>query len=467
MATGIPIPIIGPTYTNRSLPVSAQVTRNFYVEVNQQGNELVSFNPFPGLKPFSTGSGVNRGMGRLDDVLYTVSGNTLFKISSTGVQTSIGTIEGTARCKLEEDQVGNLVITTGVGKPFQYNGTTLTQGTDIDLPSASTVAYINRRMVYDGAAGDVAFADLSDPLVVNSANVIIAEAKPDDMKAVFAYKQQIYCCGADSIQPMYNSGVGNPPYTFILNATQEIGIDAIHSIGTNNKFAYFLGSDLIVYQLSGLAVNPIGNPAIGQEIANYARTDDAYGMCFTLDNQNFYLLSFPTGNQTWLFNEEAGIWTNLSFGTDGSQHLISDYQFIYGKNLVADRRNGNIYELDFNTFTDNGETIQHQRDTISINGGTFGREGAKVFMDRLELMIETGTSLVTDESQMIMQYSDDNGRSFSSERFISIGQQGEFRHRLEWFGLGSFYNRMFRFTMTDNIKWVLISAQADMELEIG
>ncbi len=467
MAIGVPLPLVGPTYTNRSLPVSAQVTRNFYIEVNPQGNEPISFNPFPGLKLFSSGVGANRGMGRLDDVLYTVSGPNLVKVSSAGVQTVIGAIEGDNRCSLDEDQVGNLVIATGAGKPFKYDGTTLSQGSDIDLPDASTVTYINRRMVYDGIGGDVVFADLSDPLVVNSANVIIAEAKPDDMKAVFAYKQQVYAFGASSIQPLYNSGVGNPPYDFVLNATQEIGIDAIHSIGSNERFAYFLGSDLVVYQLSGLVSNPVGNPAIGQAISKYLRTDDAYGMCFTIDNLNFYLLSFPVGNETWLFNEQSGLWTNLAFGTDGDQHLISDHQFIYNKHLVADRRNGNIYELDFDTFTDDGETIQHRRDTIAINGTTFGKPGAEVFMDRLELMIETGTSLVTAESQIIMQYSDDNGRSFSSERFLNIGPQGEFRHRLEWFGLGSFYNRMFRFTMSDNIKWVLISAHTDVELGFG
>ena len=171
MATGVPFPLVGPTYTNRSLPVSSQVTRGFYVEVNPQGNEPVSFNPFPGLKAFSTGSGANRGMGRLDGVLYTVSGSNLIKVSSAGVQTTIGTIEGTGRCSLAEDQVGNLVIATGVGKPYEYNGTTLTQGSDNDLPNASTVTYINRRVIYDGNDGDVVFADLSDPLVVNSANI--------------------------------------------------------------------------------------------------------------------------------------------------------------------------------------------------------------------------------------------------------------------------------------------------------
>lgn len=462
----VPVPLIGPTYTNRSLPVGAQMTRNFYATVNDQGGEQLSFQPFPGLKPFATGTGIARGTGELNGVLYEVMGESLYSISSIGVITSIGTIEGSGRCVLDKDQVGNLIITTGVGKPYQYNGTDLTQGTDVDLPNANTVTYINRRVAYDGTDGDVAFSDLSDPDSVNSLNVAIAESKADDTKAVYAYKQQLLVFGDKSIQPMYNSGSGNPPYAFVLNATQEVGLDAIHSIDSNNQYLYFLGSDLSIYQMAGLSLRAIGNSAIGQAIEKYSDTSDAFGVCFTLDNTNFYMISFPTGKESWLFNESAGIWTNLAYGTDGAQHLISSYNHIYGKHLVTDRRNGNVYELDFDTYTDNGDVIQHRRDTASINGGTFGKPGANVFMNNLRLEVESGTSLVTSESQIIMQYSDDNGRSWSSERWRSIGQQGEYRHEIVWWGLGSFKNRMFRFTMSDPIKWVLIKLSADVELGI-
>lgn len=460
-----PLPLVGPTYTNRSLPISSQVTRNFYIEVNQQGGEIVSLQPFPGLKLFATGTGKARGTGVLNGVLYEVMGTTLNKISSNGTVASIGTIAGSGRCVLQSDGT-NLVITTGETKPYTYDGTTLTLGTDADLPNASTCTYINRRMVYDGNNGDVVFADLDAPLTVNSANVIIAEAKPDDMKAVYAYKNQVLAFGDASIQPMYNSGSGNPPYTFILNSTQEIGLKAVHSVCSNNNFLYFLGSDLNIYQMSGLSIRPIGNPAIGQAIENYTTKSDAFGVCFTIDSMNFYMLSFPTGNETWLFNELAGVWTNIAYG-DGNQHLIASYEFVYDKHLVSDRRNGNIYELDFDTYTDNGDTIHRQRDTISINGKTFGRAGEKLFMDRLELTIDPGQSLVTAESQIIMQYSDDNGKTWSSERWQSIGAQGEYFYKISWLQLGDFYNRMFRFKMTDPIKWVLISLDADMEFENG
>ena len=123
--------------------------------------------------------------------------------------------------------------------------------------------------------------------------------------------------------------------------------------------------------------------------------------------------------------------------------------------------------MDFDTFTDNGEVIQRQRDTLSIDCGTFGAPGNVVFMDRLELKIETGASLIDAEAQIIMQFSDDNGRTWGNENFATIGRQGDYTYKLEWFALGMFTNRMFRFIMTDPIKWVILSASAEVELGYG
>ena len=74
--------------------------------------------------------------------------------------------------------------------------------------------------------------------------------------------------------------------------------------------------------------------------------------------------------------------------------------------------------------------------------------------------------MVSAESQLIMEYSDDNGKTWSSQRFHSIGQQGDYTYIIEWLGLGDFYKRMFRFTMTDAVKWVLVSLDADIEVGI-
>lgn len=463
----VSIPVVGPTYTNRSLPVGAQHTQNFYIEINPASNEPVSLMPFPGLKSFATaGAGKGRGMALYNDEAYTVSGTELYKVASNGVTTLIGTIAGTNRVSMVDDG-SNLVIANGANKPYSYDGTDLNSGSDADLPNANTVAHINSRVIYDQPTG-IAFADLDTPLTVNSANILLSNTrKSDDCKAVITHRQQVFAFNEETIEPSYFTGSGNPPYSRVNNAVQEIGTESPHSIDFNKNFVYFLGKDRRVYRMSGLDSRAIDNPAIGQAIHDYTVVDDAFGICFTFDAQNFYLLSFPSESKTWLFNESAPpdtAWTSLAYGTDSAAHLISGYVYAYGKHLVSDRRNGNIYELDFDTYTDNGDVIQRRRSTANLNGRYFGKPGAKVFMSRLQLIIEPGVSLVSDEAQIIMQYSDDNGRTWSSERWSSIGQQGDYTYKVEWYSLGMFYNRMFRFTMSDAVKWVIVSCNADVEL---
>jgi hypothetical protein len=246
-----------------------------------------------------------------------------------------------------------------------------------------------------------------------------------------------------------------------------VGTAAKYSVSTNNNYIYFLDNLRQPARLSGLTVQTIGNPAIGKSINDYAVVDDCFTVCFTFDNQNFCLFSFPSADESWLFSEQSNLWTNLSYGASFGQHLMSDYINIYDKHLVSDRRNGNIYELDFDTFTDNSDTIYRRRDTVSISSKDLGVPGRRLFMNSLQLVIESGASLVTSEATVMMQYSDDNGRSWSSERWANIGEQGDYTYKLEWLGLGSFYNRMFRFSMSDPIKWVLISASADVEMGLG
>lgn len=457
------VPLIGPTYTNRSVQVGNQHTQNFYIEANQQG-EAAALMPFPGLTLFATaGSSQARGMAIYNDSLYTVNGNLLYKIALNGTVSTVGTIAGGGNVVMVSDGT-SLIIATGFSKPYRYDGTTLTQGTDADLPDSATVTHMNQRVIYDQADG-IAFADLDDPLVVNSANVLLTNTRADSLQAVVSFKQQIFAFGTDTIEPSYFTGTGTPPYARVNNGVQEIGTSSPYSIATNKDFIYFLGTDRRVYRMQGFNSQSIDNPAIGQALQEYSDVSDAYGRCMSFDGQNWYLLSFPTANRTWLFNEGSGLWTSLAYGTDDSQHLIHDYAYIYDKHLVTDRRNGNIYELGFNTFTDNGDVIQRQRVTQNIDSRILGGEpGKMLYMNRLELEFETGVSEVTSEATIIMQYSDDDGRSWSQEQWASIGTQGDYTKRVQWFGFERFYKRKFRFTMTDPVKWVFIRLIADVEV---
>ena len=463
----VTVPIVGPTYTSRSTSIANQDTRNFYIEVDRESDTIAAFVPFPGLKPFADTSGsFGKGLGKYNNQLYAVTDNNLYKVASDATITNIGSVQTSDRCVLETDN-SRLIIATGASKPYAFDGSSLTLGSDIDLAESSTVTYINNRVVYDGNNPDVIFAEPGNALSVNSLNVTSEDGKPDDTLAVKAFRDQVFVFGEESITPYYNSGTGNPPFNVIQNATANVGIGAIHSISTNYRSLYFLGSDLMVYRIAGIQPEPIGNPAIGQAISSYQNPDLAYGVCFSFNNQYFYLLTFP-GDASWLYTEGAG-WTRLAYGVNGLPHLISDYQYCYGKHLVSDRQSGIIYELDFDTFTDNSEVIQRRRDTRKISGKDFGFPGKEIYMDRLELVVETGTGLISgqgEDPRIMMSFSDDGGRTWSPEQWGYIGKMGSFTYGQNpyWTDLGAFYERQFRFTVTDPVKVVLISANADISV---
>lgn len=460
------IEINGVTNLSRSKNASNQITRNFYLDVN---NENVSLIPFPGLKSFcATSTGVARGMGVFNNKLYSITDNTLYEISSSGVATSVGTVYTYGRCELEES-TSALVITTGSSKPYLYNGTTLTIGTDDDLPDAATVTYLKNRVVYDGNSGDVVFADLGSPLSVSSVNITSADTKPDDTLAVHAFRDQLFVFSERSITPYYNTGTGSPPFSVIQNAVQEIGLAAIHSVASNYRSLYFLGSDLMPYRISSFQPEPIGNSSIGQAIQGYTNVSDAYGVCFSFDNQYFYMLTFP-GQATWLFTENVG-WTNLAYGFEEQPHLIYDYAYCYNKHLVQNRLNGQILELDFDTYTDIGNYVDRLRTTKKITGKELGYPGKEIFMERLELVVETGVGLATGEGsepRIMMSFSDDGGKTWSPEQWGYMGGMGKFTYSQNpyWTDLGSFYERQFRFRVSHPVKTVLISANVDISVGI-
>ena len=453
------IPIAGPTYKSRSSTVSNQVTKNLYLEPSSPP----SLQSTPGLVSFATTTdGVDRGMGKFNGVLYKVTRNALYSIASDGTSTYIGFIEGQGRCQLI-DSIQNLVIVTGTSKPYAYDGTTLTQGTDSDLPNASSVTYINNRVVYDGIDGQVVFPGLNDPLVVDSANILSQDVNPDDTLAVYAYKQQLFVFGEDFIVPYYNSGVGAPPYSAIQNSVISIGLGAINSVASNNSAMFFLGSDLRVYALAGLTAQAIDDQSIGNAIRGYSDAADAIGRCFSFNGQNFYYLTFPS-SASWLYNERIG-WTSMTY-KDDEPHLMSDYVYLYDKHLAADRRNGNVYEMSLDAYTDNGESIRRQRDTVFVSGKEIGAPGHEVTMNELELIMETGVGGETSP-QVLMSFSDDGGRTFSPEQPADFGEGGDFTIKQKWFDLGSAFERQFRFKVSDPVKVTFVSCNASIEVNHG
>jgi hypothetical protein len=139
----------------------------------------------------------------------------------------------------------------------------------------------------------------------------------------------------------------------------------------------------------------------------------------------------------------------------------------YGKLFVADVSNGNVYTLDADTYTNNGEPLQRVRVTQSANGGLLNARGKLVQMSELKLIMETGVGVIDgqgDNPRIMIEYSDDGGNTWNGGSWPRVGRLGEFALQVEWFNLGTFYDRIFRISSTDPVNYSIFSATIDLRL---
>lgn len=510
----IELNLTGGTYKHKSLPLSAQVTRNWWpqLQTDPGAKNRYILESFPGLTLFSAGSNANRGFFTHKGVVYTVAGNDLISINSSGVRTVLGFIPGSGRC-IFDAVVDSVVIVTG-GRVFEWTGSALNEGNPADFETPRTVTVLNSQAIYDGDESRFAVSDVGTPLVVNGLNYGSAEAKADELLRPYAFNEVVRMFGSETIEGWWNSGVGNPPFDRLEGAIITVGLRAIESVANNERNLYFLGSDNQVYVLSGNDAVPISPQPITREIYNFTDPSDAIGWCMNWQGQEFYVLTFPTDDKTFIY-AEGGQWFELSSGVNGGQYIGRGYAFCYNKHLIVDRWS-NVYYLNEDDYSENGSVIQRTRDSAPIHGGLFGAPGKTIEMNSLELIMETGVATIYDPQnytvfdsdgnpysvsrqvidsdrrtwnvlqdvfdsdgnpftlyllterapEVMLSFSDDGGKTWSEQMFGAIGELGQFLYEVRWDGLGAFDSRVIRIQTSDPVYFSIHSAAAEIEVGI-
>lgn len=468
--TAVPINVTGPSSESSSNFLSSQRTLNLYPESTAAGFVL---KPFPGLLAFSTGNGPDRGAFKHLDVFYQVSGENLYTVDTAGARTNCGSIPGSGRCIFEG--IGQSVIIVTEGTVYEWDGTTLAEITDADLEGPNSCAHINNRILFDGDGGRFVSSDVGDASSISGLNYATAESHADGLVRVFVYEKIVWMMGGETLEPWENTGTGNPPFSPILGAIIQVGLAALHSVAKNDNGFYFLGDDRRIYFVQGAQEQSVTPINLSSVIDGFSTIDDAEGHCFQINGQNYYQITFPEERRSFCFSESVGIengWFELSSASSESErYLASSFVYFNRKTYVTDTSSGNIYELDKNTFDEFGNEIIRIRETGTFSGAMLGKPGKEITLNRLELIMETGvgTSEQDEDDEgpfVMMNFSDDGGRTWSTEQWAPVGRAGDFIWSVFWDDQGTFLRRIFRFRMSDPVFWCIHSAAADIEVGI-
>lgn len=461
---------VGPAYTAPSLSVNHQRCINFLLEIDQnQAKTPIALYGVPGLSLLSTlGPGAVKGLIEVNGELYAAVGQAFGRVNPDWTFTALGSYSGTDRVTLVDNGLQILVIDGLSGFVYTIASGLWTQITDPGFVYGATQA------TYQDGYGIVALPDsqqfgisgLYDFLSWDAIDFASAEGLPDDVSTVISNHRVLHVFGTGTTELWFNGGDGTFPFQRIDGAFYEIGCSAPYSATIADDSVFWLGNNLqgalAVYRMQGQTPQRISTVALENEIAEYPDVSDAFGIGLDIRRHPIYMLVFPTANKTWCYDAHSSSWFEwLEWsGPDFNRYRLNCFAKAFGKLLVGDYRDGRMYEMSFDVYSNAGDTIRSLRMSPYI-----WKNGDRLFHSRLELLMEAGTGLIEGQGsdpQVMLRWSND-GYTWSNEVSRGFGAMGEYSKRVIFTRLGSARNRMYEVSITDPVKRVILGAFAEVE----
>jgi len=452
------IPLAVNSYQARSKPLSAQRLVNLYPETSPpDAKSRVVLIGTPGLALFATvGTGPVRGLQRMNNVLYAVSGIEVYKIAADGTATKLGDVTGSGPVSMADN--GSQLVIVGDGKGWVCDGVTVVRITDPDFPPPSSVAWVDGYHVFTRVdTGQFFISSLYAATTYDALDYATAESLPDNAVAVFVDHREVWVFGEHSVEVWFNSGNATFPFERVTGASLERGCGGRYTIAKVDNSVFWLGEDNIVYRADGYTPVRISTHAIEYAIAKAG--GQPRGWTYTQEGHAFYVLSYA--DATFVFDATVGLWHERQ-SHNLARWRVDCGQVCYGQNLVGDHETGQVYALDLDTYSENGAVMVRVATSPPIHA-----DGKKFTMAFFEIEIESGAGLASGQGadpQVMLEWSDDGGATWSNEHWTSMGQRGDFSHRPIWRRLGQAVSRIMRVTIAEPIKVAIIAANTDVKV---
>ena len=391
-------PILGGTYVARSVNAADSRMVNIFPEViPESGKEPGFLQRAPGLKLLRTvGKGPIRGMWRIDQFGYIVSGTEVFRLDKGNNVQFLGNVVGTGPVSMADNGFQLFIACNGPSFIYNLTNNSFTPITDPDFPGAVTVGYLDGYFVFNEPDSQrIWVTAVLDGASIDPLDFASAEASPDRAVAVLIDHKEAWIFGDNSIEVWYNSGAADYPLTPIQGAFNEVGCVAPYSVAKLDNGIFWLGADArgqgMVYRATGYQATRVSTHAVEWHIQRYGNLSDAIAYTYQQDGHSFYVLIFPEADTTWVFDVATGLWHERASWVNGAfaRHRSNCQMSFNNEIVVGDFSNGNIYALDLDTFADNGQVQRWLRSWRALPTGQNNLK--RTAQHTLQLDIESGS----------------------------------------------------------------------------
>lgn len=368
----------GGAYTARSRIAACSRSINYYPEKNSDGSAVSEWTLYqaPGLLPLVQDGGnktpVRQVYRASNDDGYCVIGQKVYYVAPNWALTELGALMTVANTPVYFSDNGiEILLVDGSSFGYKINLTTraFAQLEDPDgfFEGGGSVDEIDGFLLWSVPETKKFKSTLNNQITPFDLTYVASKsAYADALQRLIINRLQIVLLGKLKSEIWYDVGGAQFPFARVPGTYIEHGTCAPYSAAASDISVFWLGQDLrgvgYVFRQRGYDTKIISNYAVSLAIRRMGKLGqlaDAIGFTYTQDGHEFYMLQFPSGNQTWVFDdsiEDLDLAWHQRCWTDVDGTLNRDRSncatWLYGKNVVGDWENGTLYSLDLDTYTD-------------------------------------------------------------------------------------------------------------------
>jgi len=425
---------------------------------SQTSKAVAALRSTPGLQEFTTigGGGIRGGIESANRAFF-VSGRDFYEVLADGTSVNHGSLDtGTGIVTMEENPTQVMLIDGQYGYIFTKSSNAFAKITDGDFPTPSSLTYQDGYFIV--TSGQIyAISGLNDGTAWDLLDRKTVESSPDSLVGIKSDSSNLWAFGTKSTEVFQNTGNATFPFQRIPGAIIETGCAAQATIKEIDNALFWLGTDengdAIVWRSNGYNASRVSTKAIEKKIAESTNFNESYSWVYHERGSAFYLLQVKGLNTTLVLDVATGLWhervyRNPVTGAE-EQHRGSVHVFFNKKHLIGDRLTNKIYQMSLDYYSDDGDPLVKERITPHYD------EARRLIAHaQLELDMEVGVGTQSGQGQnpkVMLQYSDDGGRTWSSELWRDLGAVGKYNSRVKWNKLGMARDRVYKIRVSDPI----------------
>ena len=415
-------------------------------------------------------------------VTYTQSDTSVLPTLSLG--NSVGTLLTTGgQVRIRDNGLGGVaVIVDGPNGYYYVYGTagsavgpvgTFVQITDPNFLGSFSVAFIDGWWIFQQPFTQKFYTNSAPySTTFDASYYAYKDSFSDNLVAVMESKEELWLLGEQTTEIWYDAGGQYFPFQRLVGTLLQVGCKAPYSVarfsaGGQDGLIWLGRSDRgenVVVKTSGFNAEVVSTPAVSNAITQLTYQEDAFGYTYQDDGHEFYVLTFPTADVTWVYDgtlPPAMAWHQRPsydpYAQQFHRNRSNAYMQFAGMRIVGDYQNGTLYQLTRNAYSDAAWPL------IAIRRSPFvwDQSRTRVFTASLQVDFAPGVgnnSGTWTNPQAQLRTSKDYGTTFGQPRLAALGKTGNYLNRCMWRQLGFSRGTVAEIQVIDPVKRDIVGA---------